>query len=365
MKTIIFFISSLNATYIIKRIVAMHEAGFNVIVYGFDRGLSKPNAIPSNIETHNLGNIINSHAYMSRPLLIILSLLKILKKETSKDALLYVAGLDNMFFASIFLRNRYIYEICDLRYINGKLARFQGLLRIIDRWLIKKSFLTVLTSDGFNKYLFGSNVLDNIIIQPNKLNKYFHSVLRPHYSMQDIYSLKFGFVGTFRYFNIINFAEVVGKYYPKHHFNFYGNGQDVYQAKVKVLSKKYNNVTYFGAFKNPDDLMEIYQNIDILVCCYETTAHDARYLEPNKLYEALYFQKPIIVSTGTFLAEQVKKYGCGYVIDVSTEENIVAFIDSLNANELLGIHENCRKIDTNECIDDPQQIIDYINNNYK
>jgi glycosyltransferase involved in cell wall biosynthesis len=172
--------------------------------------------------------------------------------------------------------------------------------------------------------------------------------------------LVFSYVGAFRYPNtIFRFAKIVGDKYTQHQFHFYGDS--ILTPEVIKLSNAYKNIKYFGPFKNPDDLSSIYENIDIVVASYDIQSLNERIAEPNKLYESLYFQKPIVVSKNTFLAERVNDFGCGFAIDASKDEAIISFIESLNTEKLKEINSNISKISFDEIIDDNSaKIISYL-----
>lgn len=133
--------------------------------------------------------------------------------------------------------------------------------------------------------------------------------------------------------------------------------------QVISISESYENVKYFGSFKNPDDLSSINNKVDLVVACYDIQSLNERIAEPNKMYEAMYFKTPIIVTTGTYLEKQVKKYGCGFSINATTNENIINFINSLTNNKLNKVKTNIEKVDSAELIDDnAKNIIDKLEN---
>ena len=84
---------------------------------------------------------------------------------------------------------------------------------------------------------------------------------------------------------------------------------------------------------------EIYSQIDLVLSTYDVKYDNVRYAEPNKLYEAVYFETPIIVSKGTFLADKTLKLGIGYEVDPLNEKEVVEFVNGLTPESL----ENCRQ----------------------
>jgi glycosyltransferase involved in cell wall biosynthesis len=117
------------------------------------------------------------------------------------------------------------------------------------------------------------------------------------------------------------------------------------------LGRKYPNIFFHGPFKNPDGLPVIYQNIDLVLSTYDVIYENVRFAEPNKLYEAIYFEVPIIVSKGTYIAEKVERLKVGFAIDPLNVMEIVSFIKSLTVQILNEKRAACAKIDKNELID--------------
>ena len=54
-----------------------------------------------------------------------------------------------------------------------------------------------------------------------------------------------------------------------------------------------------------------------------------RYAEPNKIYESIYFETPIVVSEGCFLGDKVKKLNIGFTVNPLDETAVKQLIDSL------------------------------------
>ena len=71
------------------------------------------------------------------------------------------------------------------------------------------------------------------------------------------------------------------------------------------------------------------------------SSENVRWAEPNKIYEAIYFETPIIVSSETYLADKVRKLGIGYDVDAMNEQSIVGFINRISK---VGIEETVKSI---------------------
>lgn len=348
MKKIIFICDLLSQPRIIKRINSIHLAGLEVKVYGYRRNKYNCNTFPSDIPVTTLGEMQDSSGYLRKLKQTYKDISDIIKENGTKENIYYAFG----FFPALFLlmkRAAYIYEISDLLYGYKRFERLRWLFVRIDKTLVKHSLATVMTSLGFKEYLFGNSSNQNIIVIPNKLNEYFLNVSRKPTIFNNQKPIVFAYVGAIRYpQTVLRFARIVGQQFPNHEFHFYG--ESPLTPECIKLADTYKNVKYFGAFKNPEDLERIYSIVDMLVTCYETENLNERIAEPNKLYEALFFCKPIIVSTGTFLSKQVENYQCGFAINAYKDEEIIRLINSLTIDQLNSISKHESSLATDELV---------------
>ena len=354
---IVFIAPSTSQPRILKRIVTLKNAGFDVKVYAYDRGVYNCNALPSDIDVEIIGLFSDGKDYWAKVTTMKKDISKIVKVE-GKDCLYYNFG----YFGSFYLMLKgvkYVYEMSDVLYGYTRFNLVRPIMKFIDKILVRRSKITIMTSEGFHHYLFGKKIRENVVIQPNKLNSYFHDIERNFNPITTTQKLRFGFIGAIRYPNtILRFARVIGQYYPNHEFHFYGDSAVV--NDFIAATTDYKNVIFHGAFCNPVDLESIYANVDIVACCYENESLNERIAEPNKLYEAAFFGKPIIVSTNTFLADQVNKYKCGWVINAYSNEEIRHFIDTFNMDDYKRIIEIEVNMDPESLIDDPYILIEKI-----
>lgn len=349
--------TTISQPRVIKRIETLRKLGIELKVYSWDRGIYNCNSVNNNIKVINLGKMNDGRDYVLKIRLLYDGVRKIVKQEGKQNTIYYSFSYVSSLFLAI-LNTKYIYEISDILYGYKRYQIIKPLLKFIDKKLVKRSELTIMTSQGFYDYLF-NKIQDNVLVQPNKLNATFLKAERLSNSLWDLKSLNFGFVGALRYPDtILRFAKQIGENYPNHKFHFYGESS--LSTFFKNETKKYSNIFFHGSFKNPEDLTTIYSNIDIIVCCYENKSLNERIAEPNKLYESLFFCKPIVVSKNTFLAEQVKKYSCGYEIDAYSDNAIRYFIDNLNLEDYVSIVKKDFEIKAEELIDNPNNIIDKI-----
>lgn len=331
---IIFIVNTLGGNHWRNRVREFESHGYEPTIYAFSRDgeyQSYDNEWPARL----LSDFSNTDSYFKRVLIYIRTLRSVIKENKEKDVVYYFFGMDLAMFVAPFLKQPYLYEEFDLMhtYMGNGIVRYA--MEKYDKWLIKHSLLTLLTSEGFVDFHFKKETPANVVLVPNRLNPKVAEL--PYYIKDEEYDLKhirFGFVGAPRYKTMANFAKVIAEHFPQHEMHFYGKvGIEDEHFFTELQNKK--NVFFHGYFKNPDDLPLIYSGIDILLSAYDADYENVRYAEPNKIYESVYFEKPIVVSSRTFLAEKVKRWGIGWDIDCMNDNEVVAFVSSLTYENIM------------------------------
>lgn len=371
MKKIIFILSAIDAVYAIKRVNEFIENGYIVEVYGFNRENepSKYLEVKYNYKfnINVIGSFTNDVSYIKRLPIIIKGLKKVIKRVSLNDVV-YVFGLNLAVFMRFCPNITYIYEEADLTYtyFNNKFVR--NIFKKIDRSVILNSLETVLTSDGFIDYLFDNKynrIPPNISIIPNKLSPEVSNFVVKTSKQLNINKIRFGFVGGIRFISIYNFVKVIAERFPNHEVLLYGIFSHSLKNKFEKLIENNSNIKYMGRFKNPDDLLEIYSNIDISIGTYDVTSDNVKFAEPNKLYESIYFGVPIIVSSGTFLNKKVSQLGIGYGINALHEDSIYSFINAINKEQIDKWGKSINLIDKRGCININTSFFKKINDKLK
>lgn len=348
---IVFFVNIIRQARCIRRIQDFINRGYNTKIFGFDRH-GDNRSIP--LFPHEIiGQIHSTSSYFQRMRMMCSAINSVLKSQ-DRNAVFYIFSLD-VAIAYILaggLKYKYIYEVSDLMELEVNNKILSRVLVSINRFIIKHSIETIMTSLGFAKYYFGENIPSYIYILPNKLDRSVLSLPRPEARVFNSQNISIGFTGAIRNKSIYQFINVVGNYFPNIRLHFYGIFTDdkVYGEKIRNSIEKFDNVEYLGPFNNPQDFPEIYSHIDLVLCLYTDKGND-RVLEPNKLYEALFYEKPIIVSKSTFTGDYVDRCGIGYTVCGENPDDIISLLKSITDEDYYEKVYRCSLIPKEESVD--------------
>jgi len=90
-----------------------------------------------------------------------------------------------------------------------------------------------------------------------------------------------------------------------------------------------------------------YENSDMINALVPNSDLNSKTLLPNRLYNAAFYGKPVIVMEKTFLAEQVSKYKLGLIINSfkNLNEKIIDYLNDMKYGEfILGRQDFFQKV---------------------
>ena len=337
---------SLEQPRIVKRIVEKSEEFDSVQVYGFKREIHDVNnyAILDNHKNISLTIVgkMSNHKYFGR----IISYIKLLSLVFLRHGLsrknLYVFGLDLRILAVPIFNKKIDYEISDIMWLY-KFGIKKKLLRKIDYFLVGNSNKVIFTSRGFYETYYKHVVpIEKVVFKENKFKTY--GKVLPIVNIK-IDFIRIAYIGAFRYDAIIKnlLQTVIGN--KKLILNFYGDGHNNDLVKIiKETAFKYHNISFKGAFKNPDDLEQIYSENNLNFVVYNNNQENERVAMPNKYYESGFFNIPIVCAENTYVGKRVLEQNMGWTIGTSYEE-ISKFLNNLKIENLIENHKKIKELD--------------------
>lgn len=360
-QEVVFILTSSVNPNSIKRIDEFVSRGYQVKAYGFKRDVDVPNK-PKSTNIEVLGSYKNNLSYYKRCFVIYKGIKKVLKETKAQESIYYLVGLDVAMFFRLQTKRPYIFEEADLVHTNFKIKLVKDIYERIDKSVIKHSLISAFRSEGFVKYHFGECVPENVHVIANRLNVGIKDYDVLPKKPVDLKHLKIGYVGFIRYSSILNFAKVYCEHFPQHEFHFYGTFTSDENKQRFSEMDKFENCYFHGSFKSPDELNIIYSGIDLVLSTYDVSSENVRYAEPNKIYEAIYFETPIIVSSRTFLADKVNRLGIGYDIDAMDSNEIVKFVESLSIDYYQEIVKHMQAVDKDTVINKNDDFFEVLKN---
>jgi glycosyltransferase involved in cell wall biosynthesis len=215
------------------------------------------------------------------------------------------------------LRKKYIFDIFDYLSTDAKTV-FQRLIEKSENKIINHADATIICTEQRKKQIRKC--------QPSNL-----TVI--HNSPEDIpifkkeegenNKVKIAYVGILQEHRLLK--EMVHAISSRTDVELHIGGFGKYEKYIKKVSKKYNNIIYYGKLSY-DDTLRLEQSCDLMTAIYDPLIGIHKYAAPNKFYEGLFLGKPLIMVKKTGLSDIIQKEHMGVLIDYSEQ----GFIDGLN-----------------------------------
>lgn len=328
----VFILPSHANTNHIKRVEEFVSKGYDIEVYTFYRDRNRKNKT-NIVDFQSIGEFSSNLPYIQRIRIIWKGIKSVLTKTQNEQCIYYLMRNDIALIFTAISSKPYIFEEADMTHLDFGNTIIRKFLEFRICQIIKKSIISVFRSEGFLIFHFGKK-LENTYVIPNRLHPSVVEMRKLNKKEIDVDNLKIGFVGAIRFESVLLFAKYILKNYPHHQIHFYGIFVSEADRSMFEELKQYKNCFFHGEFKSPHDLPQIYSQIDLVIATYDNRLINTRYAEPNKLYEAIYFETPIVVSNNTYLASKVEKMNIGYVVNPFDELEVVSFINGLSSGSL-------------------------------
>jgi len=165
-----------------------------------------------------------------------------------------------------------------------------------------------------------------------------------------------GIIGAIRYTEQIELLLNSQKYLENSfHIHIYGGPSDrIYSIieKLGLNNEVGNTIKVLGSFNYESDIDAIYKNITFNYTVYDAAQPNVRYALPNKLYESILTNTPILVAKDTCLANvATPKYGYALPYKLSEQSEFNSLLKCI-------IEKQFDNIDNIDDIDDIMRLVD-------
>lgn len=154
--------------------------------------------------------------------------------------------------------------------------------------------------------------------------------------------IKIAYVGILQNHRLI--LEIANIIKEKKNYEFHVGGFGEYENDIKTLALKYDNIYYYGSLKY-SDVLALEKDTDVLFATYDPNIKNHKYSAPNKVYEAMALEKPLIVCKNTGIDKMVSQEGIGRTIEYDAND-FINKLDNLfkNKKELKSIKEKEKQL---------------------
>ncbi len=274
------------------------------------------------------------------------------KLESIGPDLVYVSGVELLLALKNSQKSNYpvVCEIADIPG-NNHIVKHKIIGHLMEKYITelikKRTDYLVFTSQGYyDKYykLKGLSDKEFFIFENLPLKSIFGEYHETTDQIRSEGKLVIGYIGAVAYYRSLRTLFEACSDFKNVEIIVAGKGPDY--EKVKEEAKKYNNVMVTGQYDYERDILRLYSSVDVVYSVYNTDNFNVRLALPNKLYESIVCGKPIIVASGTYLEEYVKKLGVGFSVPYNDVESLRELINNIlnHRDQLCQISERCIKI---------------------
>ena len=232
--------------------------------------------------------------------------IKRILKEHSFDVLVLLQTAAAVLISDILVKeypNRYIVDIRDYS-VEGNPLLFR-----IEKNIISHSMQTVISSEGYKSFLPERPYL--IAHNLQRLSNEKVAEIRKSSVRKE--QLNIAFIGYVNYHEQHKKILLQLKNDPRFHLTFIGTRAE--ELSSFCNANGINNVTLRGRFE-PDDILGLYQSVNLINNLYGNHTPTLDYALSNKLYFAAELHIPILVCPGTFMESVSKQYHIGCTVDL-------------------------------------------------
>lgn len=243
------------------------------------------------------------------------------------------------FFANIFLNKKLIFDVFDWMSVE---ANNNIIYKIIDKfqnYVYKKADAIILCEEERKEQATATN--KNIYTLPNiptyKQIDFFDPEIDINKFHQK-YKLVISYVGVFdECRGLENLLDAISE---RNDILLNIAGFGTIEKTIKSYSEKFDNIVFYGRV-DYEKGQSIIKNSDLMYAMYFLSNPVHKYAAPNKFYESLICEIPLITTKDTLVGNKVNNIGTGYVIDEELK-SLKELLNNISTDSLINKKYNCR-----------------------
>lgn len=341
---VLLFLSQLQHPRMWRRANELAKKTAACTVIGFSRPTQQ---YPSDGKGVSLG-VVEDMNYAKRVLTLARSVWRCRTFMKAHDVC-YAFNLDNLviaYLASKLLSKDVglVYELADIRAIMTREGPLPAILRFVERYLVVRTLCVVLTSDAYYSGYFR----DVQRLQGFKYLVINHKPDVPPELRARITQREFDGIVTIGYFGLIKSeislrllrdavkaADGKLKVIVRGVFNY----PITDEAAFALIDSAGGMMRYDGAYKSPEDLKSIYQEVDLIWDAYRE-GDNSKWQRTTRFSEACFFKRPLIVNESTQDGKLAGRFDIGTSIDFDDFQASIQKLIEIDEQRLKHWHKN-------------------------
>lgn len=324
-----------------KRVQEMTRFGVQSEILAFERTYYQGKPWPDGY--HSMGHLKHGHYFKRLPILF--KAVSIVCDAANKSKVIYAFSLDTLLIAWLATRQtkekvKLVYEVGDIRQILLGNGVINLLLRWIERYLLHKVGIVVVTSEAYvSGYFRGIQQLTNVRYQviENKLDPLETSLFpRPVMRKKTDDILRIGYFGLIRCRHTLKVMQELARQ-GSGRIQVYIRGIFMSLKDQETAMQSAAFIEYGGPYISPDDLPNLYNNVDMVWACYPYNSADPgnwRWARTNRFYEACFFRRPMFVQLHTEDSRAVETFDIGVSLDLKDIEMTINRIMQIKTTDI-------------------------------
>jgi len=344
---IVFLSSFINHARHYKRVAALKYLGIETKVLAFERDAYPGKGIPGGYIS--LGKI--EHGKFLKRLIPIIKAVQVVYSEIKDADVIYAFDYDMAFLgiiASKRLRHkpRLVYEVGDIHEILLGKNLIHRSLRNLDKFIMNKTHLLVVTSEafvtGYFKGILGLNNFRYFVLE-NKLA--INQLLKIETTKLEQNKKKIR-IGYFGKLNCNESWEIIKQIVQSSEgkIEVYVRGESKGVESFEPDVKEINGITYEGTYISPDDLPKIYGKVDIVWGAARRERLNSLWARRCRFYESCFFQKPIIAFWDSEDGRIVEELKIGVCVDFNDIPRTINRVLSITCEDISMWHHNIENL---------------------
>lgn len=310
-----------------KEINSYNDLNNEVIVLGWNRQNDIENISWDKKNEYNFYNKKSEYGSGFKNIFKIISfnfwIYKNLKKNIGKFDIIHACDFDTAIPAYLIAKKynkKLIYDIYDYYSDCHNLGILKNIVEHIDIKIINNSDTVYICTEQREEQISKARPkrLEVIHNSPNI------SSFGDYKNKENSRKINIGYFGILQDDRLL--IEIIEKIKGNKDVIFHIGGFGKHEKYIKEVSEKYDNIIFYGKLKY-SEVIEHEKKCNILFATYNPEIKNHKYSAPNKVYEAMALNLPIIVCKDTGVDTLVEKEKIGLAIKYDADEFLEAVLD--------------------------------------